>query len=64
MGVTSLPGLNGYEVAKRIRQNPVLKNIVLVASRETNAEIIKLGSPTYLSRSERYDACRNGVCVR
>ena len=26
-----LPGLNGYEVAKRIRQNPVLKNVVLVA---------------------------------
>jgi CheY-like chemotaxis protein len=26
-----LPGLNGYEVAKRIRQNPVLKNAVLVA---------------------------------
>ena len=27
-----LPGLNGYEVAKRIRQHPVLKNVVLVAS--------------------------------
>jgi CheY-like chemotaxis protein len=26
-----LPGLNGYEVAKRIRQNPVLKNVMLVA---------------------------------
>lgn len=26
-----LPGLNGYEVAKRIRQHPELKNIVLVA---------------------------------
>ena len=26
-----LPGLNGYEVAKRIRQQPVLKNVVLVA---------------------------------
>ncbi len=26
-----LPGLNGYEVAKRIRQQPVLHNIVLVA---------------------------------
>ena len=26
-----LPGLNGYEVAKQIRQNPVLKNVVLVA---------------------------------
>ena len=26
-----LPGLNGYEVAKRIRQHPVLKNVVLVA---------------------------------
>ncbi len=26
-----LPGLNGYEVAKRIRQQPVLKNAVLVA---------------------------------
>ena len=26
-----LPGLNGYEVAKRIRQNPILKNVVLVA---------------------------------
>ena len=26
-----LPGLNGYEVANRIRQNPVFKNIVLVA---------------------------------
>jgi CheY-like chemotaxis protein len=26
-----LPGLNGYEVAKRIRQNPVLTNVVLVA---------------------------------
>jgi len=26
-----LPGLNGYEVAKRIRQDPVLKNVVLVA---------------------------------
>ena len=26
-----LPGLNGYEVAKRIRKNPVLKNVVLVA---------------------------------
>ncbi len=26
-----LPGLNGYEVAKRIRQDPILKHIVLVA---------------------------------
>ena len=26
-----LPGLNGYEVAKRIRQQPVLQNVVLVA---------------------------------
>jgi CheY-like chemotaxis protein len=26
-----LPGLNGYEVAKRLRQQPVLHNIVLVA---------------------------------
>jgi signal transduction histidine kinase/ActR/RegA family two-component response regulator len=26
-----LPGLNGYEVAKRIRQHPVLQNVVLVA---------------------------------
>ena len=26
-----LPGLNGYEVAKRIRQHPNLKNVVLVA---------------------------------
>ncbi len=26
-----LPGLNGYEVAKRIRQQPVLHDIVLVA---------------------------------
>ena len=26
-----LPGLNGYEVAKRIRQHPVLKNVELVA---------------------------------
>ena len=26
-----LPGLNGFEVAKRIRQQPTLKNIVLVA---------------------------------
>ena len=26
-----LPGLNGYEVAKRIRQHPVLKNVMLVA---------------------------------
>jgi signal transduction histidine kinase/ActR/RegA family two-component response regulator len=26
-----LPGLNGYEVAKRIRQDPVLKNVVLIA---------------------------------
>ena len=26
-----LPGLNGYEVAKRIRQIPILKDIVLVA---------------------------------
>ena len=26
-----LPGLNGYEVAKRIRQHPVLKHTVLVA---------------------------------
>ena len=26
-----LPGLNGYEVAKRIRQQPTLKNVVLVA---------------------------------
>ena len=26
-----LPGLNGYQVAKRIRQEPNLKNIVLVA---------------------------------
>ena len=26
-----LPGLNGYEVAKRIRQSPILKNVVLVA---------------------------------
>jgi CheY-like chemotaxis protein len=26
-----LPGLNGYEVAKRLRQNPNLKNTVLIA---------------------------------
>lgn len=26
-----LPGLNGYEVAKRIRQQPIFKNLVLVA---------------------------------
>jgi PAS domain S-box-containing protein len=26
-----LPGLNGYEVAKQIRQHPALKNVVLVA---------------------------------
>ena len=26
-----LPGLNGFEVAKRIREQPTLKNIVLVA---------------------------------
>jgi CheY-like chemotaxis protein len=26
-----LPGLNGYEVAKRIRHDPVLKNVVLIA---------------------------------
>lgn len=26
-----LPGLNGFEVAKRLRQQPTLKNIVLVA---------------------------------
>ena len=26
-----LPGLSGYEVAKRIRQHPVLQNVVLVA---------------------------------
>jgi len=26
-----LPGLNGYEVARQIRQQPKLKNIVLVA---------------------------------
>jgi CheY-like chemotaxis protein len=26
-----LPGLNGYEVAKRMRQDPVLKELVLVA---------------------------------
>lgn len=26
-----LPGLNGYEVAKRIRQDPILNHIVLVA---------------------------------
>ena len=26
-----LPGLNGFEVAKRIRQQPTLKDIVLVA---------------------------------
>ena len=26
-----LPGLNGYEVAERIRQDPILKNVVLVA---------------------------------
>ena len=26
-----LPGLDGYEVAKRMRQQPVLKNVVLVA---------------------------------
>ena len=26
-----LPGLNGYEVARRIRQQPALKNVVLVA---------------------------------
>jgi signal transduction histidine kinase len=37
-----LPGLNGYEVAKRIRQQPVLDNIVLVAmtgyGRETDRQ--------------------------
>ena len=26
-----LPGLNGYEVAKRLRQYPVFKNVVLIA---------------------------------
>ncbi len=26
-----LPGLDGYEVAKRMRQQPVLQNVVLVA---------------------------------
>ena len=26
-----LPGLNGYEVAKRLRQQPALQNVVLVA---------------------------------
>ena len=26
-----LPGMNGYEVAKQIRQHPVLKGVVLVA---------------------------------
>lgn len=26
-----LPGLDGYQVAKRIRQEPALKNVVLVA---------------------------------
>jgi CheY-like chemotaxis protein len=26
-----LPGLNGYEVAKQIRQHPVLKSVVLIA---------------------------------
>ena len=26
-----LPGLNGFEVAKRLRQQPTLKNIVLIA---------------------------------
>ena len=26
-----LPGLDGYEVAKRLRQQPVLQNVVLVA---------------------------------
>ena len=26
-----LPGLNGFEVAKQLRQQPMLKNVVLVA---------------------------------
>ena len=26
-----LPGLDGYEVAKRMRQQPILQNVVLVA---------------------------------
>ena len=26
-----LPGLNGFEVARRLRQQPTLKNVVLVA---------------------------------
>ncbi len=38
-----LPGLNGYEVAKRIRQQPVLHNILLVAmtgyGQETDRQI-------------------------
>jgi CheY-like chemotaxis protein len=38
-----LPGLNGYEVAKRIRQEPTLQNAVLVAltgyGQETDREI-------------------------
>ena len=29
--IFGLPGLNGYEVATRIRQNPVLKQVLLVA---------------------------------
>jgi CheY-like chemotaxis protein len=34
-----LPGLNGYEVAKRIRQQPVLHNILLVAMTGYGQEI-------------------------
>ena len=40
-----LPGLNGYEVAKRIRQQPVLHNILLVAmtgyGQETDRQLSK-----------------------
>jgi CheY-like chemotaxis protein len=55
-----LPGLNGYEVAKRIRQQPDLKNVVLVAltgyGREADRQIsLQAGFNQHLVKPARFD---------
>ena len=55
-----LPGLNGYEVAKRVRQNPTLRNILLVAltgyGQEADRQIsVEAGFNHHLVKPARLD---------
>ncbi len=55
-----LPGLNGYEVAKRIRQQPDLKNVVLVAltgyGQESDRQTsLQAGFNQHLVKPARFD---------